>query len=260
MKNIFLIPTESSSRLHYYDHMSNLGLSKDYLQWKQGRNIYITSDEEIKESFRGWFIGQCGFYKKCVDTKIINNELYLLDYLGNTDRLIWCKKIILTTDRDLNKDGVQAIDDDFLEWFIKNPSCTRVEVSYEQDENGVFHHVIWGMHFKEDLPNQETLEEAAERIAKEHCNNRVNPNTTEFQVQQFIIKGAKWQSKQLFENETIQTLEKCIELLLKKQEKTYSEEEVLELLNKREDYINSEDDIFNYKSNKEWFEQFKKKE
>jgi hypothetical protein len=41
-----------------------------------------------------------------------------------------CKKIILTTDGDLIKDGIQVIDDDeFLEWFVKNPSCERVEVS-----------------------------------------------------------------------------------------------------------------------------------
>jgi len=38
------------------------------------------------------------------------------------------KKIILTTDQDLIKDGVQAIDDEFLEWFVKNPSCEWVEV------------------------------------------------------------------------------------------------------------------------------------
>lgn len=36
------------------------------------------------------------------------------------------KKIILTTDQDL--DGVQAIDDEFLEWFVKNSSCKEVEV------------------------------------------------------------------------------------------------------------------------------------
>ena len=215
--------------------MSNLGLSKDYLQWKQGRNIYITSDEEIK-----------------FDDYITDG--YLVWQWKDNSSLLGRKKIILTTDRDLNKDGVQAIDDDFLEWFVKNPSCTRVEVSYEQDENGVFHHVIWGMHFKEDLPKQETLEEFIKDVLGGY--DEIDFSTYE----SFIIAGAKWQSKQLFENETIQTLEKCIELLLKKQEKTYSEEEVLELLNKREDYINSEDDIFNYKSNKEWFEQFKKKE
>jgi len=36
--------------------------------------------------------------------------------------------IILTTDQDLIKDGVQSIDDEFLKWFVKNPSCEFVDV------------------------------------------------------------------------------------------------------------------------------------
>ena len=36
--------------------------------------------------------------------------------------------IILTTNNLLIKDGVQAIDVEFLEWFVKNPSCEEVEV------------------------------------------------------------------------------------------------------------------------------------
>jgi hypothetical protein len=38
------------------------------------------------------------------------------------------RKIILTTDGDLIKDGVQSIDDEFLEWFVKNPSCEEAKV------------------------------------------------------------------------------------------------------------------------------------
>jgi hypothetical protein len=38
------------------------------------------------------------------------------------------KKIILTTDDQLIADGIQPIDDEFLEWFVKNPSCESVEV------------------------------------------------------------------------------------------------------------------------------------
>jgi hypothetical protein len=41
-----------------------------------------------------------------------------------------CKKIIMTTDQDLIKNGVQAIDDEFLEWFVKNPSCEDVEINW----------------------------------------------------------------------------------------------------------------------------------
>jgi hypothetical protein len=42
------------------------------------------------------------------------------------------KKIILTTDQDLIKDGIQAIDNEFLEWFVNNPSCDQVEVKEKQ--------------------------------------------------------------------------------------------------------------------------------
>ena len=38
------------------------------------------------------------------------------------------KKITLTTDQDLINDGVQEIDDEFLEWFVKNPKCEFIEV------------------------------------------------------------------------------------------------------------------------------------
>jgi hypothetical protein len=40
------------------------------------------------------------------------------------------KKITLATDLDLIADGVQAIPDEFLEWFVKNPSCEFVETTY----------------------------------------------------------------------------------------------------------------------------------
>ena len=41
---------------------------------------------------------------------------------------IWSKKIILTDNQDLINDGVQPIPDEFLEWFVKNPSCESVEI------------------------------------------------------------------------------------------------------------------------------------
>jgi hypothetical protein len=36
------------------------------------------------------------------------------------------QKIILTTDLDLIKDGVQSIDNEFLEWFVKNQVVMRL--------------------------------------------------------------------------------------------------------------------------------------
>jgi hypothetical protein len=79
------------------------------------KNLYITSDEEIKEG--GYVFWECKIYTYREFMKM-RTPVYT-DYFS----------IILTTDQDLIKDGVQAIDNEFLEWFVKNPSCERVEVN-----------------------------------------------------------------------------------------------------------------------------------
>jgi hypothetical protein len=131
MKNIHVLPTEklrkgyivgkcikelSDVKIGQFVKTHYLIFSKEYFQ---PHNIYITSDEipkfldhyifKIKDSSReGGVLGQ----------RLHKNDS---DYLK-------CKKIILTTDQDLIKDGLQPIDDDFLEWFVKNPSCEGVEI------------------------------------------------------------------------------------------------------------------------------------
>ena len=117
-RNLWVIPTDKPSRLHYYNHIDLLGLSKEYLKWKQGRNIYITSDEEIKEGDWTVFIS--------------TNEITKVPLGGFKGKV--CQKIILTTDQDLIKNGVQAIDDEFLEWFVKNPSCEYIEIENVYDK------------------------------------------------------------------------------------------------------------------------------
>jgi hypothetical protein len=75
------------------------------------QNIYITSDEEIKEG----------------DYGLIGNGVISYHQMHKKWGMPQGKKIIITTDQDLIKDGVQAIDNDFLQWFVKNPSCESVE-------------------------------------------------------------------------------------------------------------------------------------
>jgi hypothetical protein len=119
MRNIHILPTDKPSRLIIYSTLLNEFrlLNEPYDDWKHKRNIYITSDEEIKEG--DWYLDKFGaIYKR---RPVERNRLMPCD--GN-----WVKKIILTTDQDLIKDGVQAIDDEFLEWFVKNPSCEKVEI------------------------------------------------------------------------------------------------------------------------------------
>jgi len=63
---------------------------------------------------------------------ITNGELVQVSYLLS-DEVAKGFKVILTTNKLLIKDGVQAIDDEFLEWFVKNPSCESVETERLED-------------------------------------------------------------------------------------------------------------------------------
>jgi hypothetical protein len=117
MKNIHLLPTEKPSRLFKFANELHLDTTpKDYYK---KYILYITSDEEIKEG--DWFI------TKTNDVLKVQKPEKSYDPIG--------KKIILTTDQDLINEGVQAIDDEFLEWFVKNPSCESVEVELKNDWN-----------------------------------------------------------------------------------------------------------------------------
>ncbi len=115
MKNIHLLPTDKPSRLCIDNSCDELnycdveGLNSKHIT---NQHIYITSDEDINENDH--IITQDG-------------RLAEVSYLLSKD-LEDASKIILTTDLDLIKDGVQSIDDDFLEWFVKNPSCEEVDV------------------------------------------------------------------------------------------------------------------------------------
>jgi hypothetical protein len=132
MKNIYLLPTDKPSRLHITG--SKLGLYPNGLIANprglcKNQHIYITSDEKLP-----------------YDSSIFDSgAFYHRDPVGNVHIITkhtfkpnphFCKKIIFTTDPDLISEGVQAIDDDFLEWFVKNSSCEEVEILDYLDDDG----------------------------------------------------------------------------------------------------------------------------
>jgi hypothetical protein len=166
--------------------------------------------------------------------------------------------IILTTDQDLIKDGVQPIDDDFLNWLVKNPSCEEVEVRKigkewiynaeipkEEPKTNLEKHL-------ESLPDsqfirrsavvtqQETLEEAAEKWNDNQTTLEFGkPHNAPNRIKAFI-EGAKWQ-----------------------QERMYSEEEVefiIKIFNCYwfENNHEHEDNLKEWELSKKLFEQFKK--
>lgn len=137
MKNIFVLPTSGESRLHLANNKTIIKslepTGKSNLYNSVPVHIYITNNDDIKEG--DWFIeldlkGTRSSYA---------NKPYLCD-IGNTGNFILtkesgnfpfpenCRKIILAADPKLISDGVQSIDDDFLNWFVNN-SCEYVEVT-----------------------------------------------------------------------------------------------------------------------------------
>lgn len=143
MKNIHLLHSQNNkSKLatwHYEScktiKVGELGLQlNNNIGWTNcwsEKELYITSNEEIKEG--DWFID------------LQSNEIHQSHGRMNGLILIkenspigcnpsFCKKIIMATDTTLIADGVQAIPDEFLKWFVKNPSCECVDV-----KEGYFH-------------------------------------------------------------------------------------------------------------------------
>jgi hypothetical protein len=178
-KNIHILPTDKPSRLGRFIDTNNLVLKTFYELSQSSLNIFITSDEEIKDG--DWF------YNPFINEIQIN---------CNPDG---CKKIILTTDQDLIKDDVQAIDDEFLVWFVNNPSCESVQ--YVGDD--CYYEIIIPQEEPKQIkcycghtitcdcePLQETFEEAAEMYIQSK-----NPQWTLYHKQSFK-DGAKWKQEQ----------------------------------------------------------------
>jgi len=206
MKNLYLISTDKPTILYLnrYNELTlhnTVKLKAD----KRGLNqhLYITSDEEIKEGDwvienhtfkREPYIGKC-FYPKndgTVTDEVLKRDLLSVNYEGHYETLARkhnCKKIILTTDQDLIKDGVQAIDDEFLGWLVKNNSCEKIEV---KQELGLCLNCEWNYDscpnterclkskyniiIPKEEPKQVTLEEAAKNGLKNLKRNRNERN------------------------------------------------------------------------------------
>lgn len=276
MKNIHILPTDKPSRLCIDNSCNELNYSEiEGLNSKHitNQHIYITNSEEIKE---GSIVKiPCGVgrvkelhwkYGNDFPSYIVEDIfVYKLRYgqkegelQTNSFRYEDVKKIILTTDLDLQKDGVQAIPDEFLEWFVKNPSCEKVEVvkTFEDytivggKSDEIYYKIIIPKEEpKQEIPQigtkefndlasayfggkpiQETLEEAA--LKKYNYSLFINE-----EKRPAFIEGAKWQQTQ--------------------DKNKYSEEDMHNLMDEYQNWLfNTNTVVLTFR---EWFEQFKKK-
>ncbi len=248
MKNIFILPAKSfKSKLAMYRNkeytelhgVGELAFCKDDIGWSElwrPLELYVTSEEALKPG--DWYINT--FLALLQQEPEIHAKKS--DFVAHKkDPLFkYCKKIVLTTDSDLIKDAIQAIDNEFLEWFVQNLSCEKVEIKHiikeyvdDQDAYGydASYYTI-AIPKKEPIhtsytgkvwepSKQETVEEAAEKYWSRQPYNE-DP----------FVEGVKWQ-----------------------QERSYSKEEVWKLVNKLNQTLNIGSDL----TLEEWFKQFKKK-
>jgi hypothetical protein len=256
MKNIHILPTDKPSRLIIYSTLLNEFrlLDEPIDDWKHKRHIYITSNEDPKNKDYYWD----------------ENKLKVKRYFESRESfpsLLHRFKVILTTDPELIADGVQAIDDEFIQWFVKNPSCEWVEVGYgwirltETDNEGYWVSIPdKQFEMQQEEPKQETLEEdeiidisdhdgigntvdnlnnePPQKTLEEAANNWIKSTSEFLSVKNGFIAGAKLQA-----------------------ERMYSDEEVLEHLNRlimmpssKLDEFTDDEEMLTMK----WFEQFKK--
>ena len=201
--------------------------------YKIGKELFITSNEEIKPNVYA-LINKVLCKTELLEGKIVSRQL-----VGGATMDI-CKseylEIILTTDDQLIKDGVQAIDEEFLKWVVKNPSCDFIrtlKVPYFDESS---HSYLL------DIPKEESKQETLEEVAEKYANKKGDIPTTKLEdaiFKQGFIDGAKWQQEQ--------------------DKKLYNEEDLLNfgafvrIEDKKEKRLFLIQDYY-----KKWFEQFSK--
>jgi hypothetical protein len=179
--------------------------------------IYITDDSEIRDC---WVLN--------TRTSIV---YFAKGYYGVQPTT---KKIILTTNQYLIGNDVQAIEDEFLEWFVKNPSCEEVDVVYRlynpmgrkvSSEKVSENHSQCVWKYKIIIPQEtpeisdeakeraknymalkgalEVKEETLEEYIKEVTKNFGNEMSIKFTSGGMKL-GAKWQAERMYSEEDMQ--------------------------------------------------------
>ncbi len=245
MKNIYILPTDKPSRLSINCQTNLLQLGLENRMFHDDKNIYISSDEEIK-------VGDWYYLPRTNDVYKCNEDPTEL----NLERRFGVTKIIMSTDPELIKDGIQSIPDEFLEWFINNQSCEYVDLIGLRKEKGYefleYEIIIPKEEPKQETqgyicpqtkkqcddeccvsasdchleasmgvlsePKQETLEEVAEKIA----DNFEEPNFKAGVIYGFI-EGAKLQQGKMYSEEDMIKAIKFGELYQKSGQKSLFE-------------------------------------
>jgi hypothetical protein len=267
MKNIHLILTEKPSRLQINKY-NKLFLSLEPREYSDcvNQNIHITFDEKPKQG--EWSLYQNKIHK-CIED-IIGDEF---------------KKIILTTDQDLIKEGVQAIPDEFLDWFIENPSCEKVDFRLlaKLNKSTKKYEDFWEIFIPEEEPKfEDSIENSVNimSIANSMFGKKEEPKPVWKQIiedcggkeafmeaaglkpkQETLEEFAKQEAIKQYSEDTFgnlivrKSIEKGAKWQQEQDNKLYSEEDLINAFNEGQ-ALNVRGKLI---QGKEWFEQFKNK-
>jgi hypothetical protein len=223
--------------------------------YKIGKELFITSDEEIK--FNDYI-----------------TDGYKVWQWKDDSSLLGRKKIILTTDQELIKDGGQAIDDEFLEWFVKNPSCEVVKVDHERVlwEDGRITHYTYKIIIPKEEPKQTDWKESTKVLMEAYGDNPkdftyeqpkqdytallkevgTKQETLEEVAENECKYLADWKDKDIYKKGFLD----CAKWQQQQNKNLYSEEDVHKIIESYQNNIGNNPILIGYI---EWFEQFKKK-
>ena len=264
MKNIHMLPTTQDSWLCLKDGElvnANDGgcmLGYDPPRWLT-QHIYITSNEEIKE---GDWVYTPNKTIMLVTVKYSTESSFII---GNNNEkssyyIEFCKKIILTTDIDLINDGVQAIDNEFLEWFVNNANESgvpfdRCEVKKEMYTPQINGKISDGKitHELSLDPSQNTIPYYKIIIPKEEPKDVVLGYKTSLDAQMLDKVGLEEPNEEAIK-EALERVRRT-PMTFVPDKIMYSEEETFDLLLRAK----VETVAMYYEEMKEWFEQVKKK-
>ena len=299
MKNIHLLRT-NLSRLYNTLSMSgynlkNLKLSeipKRKSSELRPQHLYITNDEEIREG--DWFMSNLNEILKCTkkEDKFVWYERLTVPGVSKIAQPFSIhinlkpKKIILTTDQDLIEDGVQAIDDEFLEWFVKNPSCEEVDLDTFSMGDKILYNVVFPKEEPKDVilgyktsieaqmldkvePKQEkTFEDVLdESLAKGKAilEELKTINAKQETLEEAAEKYARKQCDDMYDNQGLTGASWGWETSLDfiagakwMQERMYSEKDMNDYAEYCIDIVLAQNCVYPV-TPKEWFKQFKKK-
>lgn len=239
MKNLYLLPTDQPTGI--FETNSGLQFSimnkVRYGEFK-GFHIYITSDEEI---------GEGDWYLDTTVNVIFKNDKLFLNGTGY-------KKIILSTDPELIADGIQAINDEFLLWFVKNSNCEFVVIDWSPLSKNLYG---WKIIIPKEEPKGEKkphsfCETPEEKCTMNYCDDNgcqnrkrhlVEPHEQEILPEFTLSKNIFDKISDLPKGETLEP------------QRMYSEGEVYELLcHFFDDHVNAQNTNIS-----QWFEKNKKK-